>query len=166
MAAKAAPPPFVNSHPSLTLFTDAKAYTNRFAICDKDGQPVWCGPFGDDRNYKGNIATGELACAIRAIWLGKQIKRALEADALNLTLKVDAQWLTWGNGVEMPDDDGKGGKARHLGILARDYKLNLRILHIPGVNNPADFWTVDNAIIDWRRADVQSLLDKPWKRTP
>jgi len=58
---------------SLTLYCDAKANNDRFAICDKRGNPVWHGRFfATDHDYNGEQSAGEIAAAKKAVWLAHQ----------------------------------------------------------------------------------------------
>src|SRR3990167_5920336 len=79
---------------SLTLVTDAKARTDRFAVCNGKGEPIWFGKFfPEDRDYDGEQSSGEMAAAKKAVWLASKVKEALGAAAIRLILKVDAEWL-------------------------------------------------------------------------
>jgi len=49
-----------NATASLTLYCDAKANNDRFAICDKCGNPIWHGRFfATDHDYNGEQSAGE-----------------------------------------------------------------------------------------------------------
>ena len=146
---------------SLTLITDAKARTDRFAVCDRNGNPVWFGKFfEDDRDYNGEQSSGEMAAAKKAVWLASKVKDALGAAAIRLTLKVDAEWLCYANAVAgNPMDNKTGGKARPLGELAQRYGIVLNIQHISGVSNPADKYTVCSGFKKWQDADLLALVD-------
>ena len=143
----------------LTLYTDAKARTDRFAICDRDGQPVWFGRFfASDRDYNGEQSTGEMAAAKKAVWLAAKVKEAINAQAIYLTLRVDAEWLCWANEVR---EGGKaGGKARALGEMAQRHRIVLTVEHVPGVDNPADRYTVASGFQRWQDADLHGLVDQ------
>jgi len=144
---------------SLIFFCDAKARTDRFAICNAKGEPVWHGRFfSDDRDYNGEQSSGEMAAAKKAVWLASKIKETIGAEAIRLTLKIDAEWLTWANQVGKPNDDGKrGGKARALGELARKFGVVLTVEHIPGIENPADQYTVATGFKKWQDNDLRAL---------
>src|ERR1043165_9636240 len=99
----------------LTLISDAKARTNRFGIYRADGQAVWYRQFFDG-DHDGEQSSSEMAAAKKAVWLASQIKGKVGADAIRLTLKTDAQWLTYANRVA--ERKSGGGKARALGEYA------------------------------------------------
>src|SRR5690606_10267266 len=123
---------------TLTLYTDAKARTDRFAVCDAGGEPVWYGKFFDgDRDYNGEQSSGEMAAAKKAVWLASKVAEAV-GGVVKLTLKVDAEWLTWAN----CSDPKRGGKAKDLRHAAERLGVVLEVEHISGTSNPADKWTV------------------------
>ena len=141
---------------SVTLFSDAKASKDRFGICGPDGKPIWYGKFfPDDRDYVGEQSSGEMAVAKKAVWLASKIKDSIGAPAINLTLKVDAEWLTWANTVRAVEDGG--GKARELGEMALRYGVVLTVEHIPGAENPADKFTVCDGYQKWQSANLTAL---------
>ena len=144
---------------SLIFFCDAKARTDRFAICNAKGEPIWFGKFfDDDRDYDGEQSSGEMAAAKKAVWLASKVKAMIGAEAIRLTLNIDAEWLCWANEVGKPNDDGKrGGKARALGELARKLGIVLTVEHIPGVDNPADQYTVATGFKKWQDNDLRAL---------
>jgi len=140
---------------TITLFSDAKASKDRFAICNRDGKPVWYGKFFDsDRDYNGEQSSGEMAAAKKAVWLAAKVKEVLGVASIRLILKVDAEWLTWANRVAEGADGG--GKARALGEAAQKLSVVLRVEHIPGAENPADAYTVCAGFQRW---DSQNLAD-------
>ena len=72
-----------NATASLTLYCDAKAKNDRFAICDKRGNPVWHGRFfATDHNYNGEQSSGEIAAAKKAVWLASKVKETLGLSAM------------------------------------------------------------------------------------
>jgi hypothetical protein len=147
--------------PALTMFSDAKARKDRFAICDAVGKPLWFGKFFDnDKDYNGEQSSGEMAAAKKAVWLTSKIKEAVGADTIRLTLKVDAEWLTYANGVAL-GDEGAGGKARALGFAARRLGVDLWVEHIRGVDNPADAYTVGTGFKSWKKNDLKALVVGP-----
>ena len=80
-----------NATASLTLYCDAKANNDRFAICDKGGNPVWHGRFfATDHDYNGEQSSREIAAARKAVWLAAKVKETLGLSAIKLALKVDA----------------------------------------------------------------------------
>jgi hypothetical protein len=139
----------------VTFYSDAKAKNDRFAICDKGGEPVWHGQFFDDRNYNGEQSSGEMAAALKAVWLASKVKEALGAETLKLILKVDAEWLCWAN-----DTDGKGGKAVKLAQEAKRFGLLLEIEHVYGTQNPADHYTLEKkGFKKWQDNDLVNLAE-------
>jgi len=144
---------------SLTLYSDANASHSRFAICDRDGKPLWYGRFFDnDREFDGEQSSGEMAAAKKAVWLAGKIKEAIGADSLRLTLMVDAEWLCWANEALKPDWNGKtGGKAKFLAFAAKKAGVDLDVQHVRGVDNPADPWTTAAGFKKWSDNDLAAL---------
>ena len=141
----------------VTLISDAKARTQRFGITDAAGNPVWFGRFfDDDRDFNGEQSSGEMAAAKKAVWLARQIGNAVGAQAVKLTLKVDAEWLTWANGT----DAKVGGKARALREQAERCNICLEVVHIAGASNPADALTVCSGYKKWQDNDLAALASK------
>lgn len=141
---------------TVMLFTDAKARTDRFAICDSTGEPVWYGKFfSGDRDYNGEQSSGEMAAAKKAVWLASQVAEAIGAKAIKLILNVDAEWLVWANEVAAGRDGG--GKARALGLHAEKLNVVLRVQHVAGADNPADKFTVANGFMRWSERDLATL---------
>jgi hypothetical protein len=135
----------------VTLYVDAKASHDRFAITDEDGNVLWYGKFFDnDSDYNGEQSSGELAAAKKAVWLASKIKEATGSDAIKLNLYVDAQWLTY--------QDHPGQKGFVLTQLARKYNIDLNIEWIPGANNPADSWTTRSGYKKWSDNNLRSLV--------
>ena len=150
----------VNEMPAfITLFSDAKASKDRFAICRHDGLPVWYGRFFDsDRDYNGEQSSGEMAAAKKAVWLASKVKEHFGLTEVNLTLKVDAQWLRYANWVAA--EVKGGGKARTLGLAAIRLGVRLTVEWIPGKKNPADEYTVCKGYLSWKDIDLESLIDQ------
>lgn len=147
----------VKATASLILFADAKARTSRFAICNAKGEPVWYGRFfGDDRDFNGEQSSGEMAAAKKAVWFASKIKDTIGAEAIRLTLKIDAEWLTWAN--EVRSGGTSGGKARPLGEMAQRLGVVLTVEHIAGVSNPADQYTVASGFKKWQDNDLTALV--------
>lgn len=131
----------------LTLVTDAKASHRRFAICNQDGAVVWYGRFfDDDRDFNGEQSSGELACAKKAVWLAGKVKEQLGAEALRLTLQVDAQWLCF--------QDHSKQKGFILTEMARRANIELHVKWIAGSTNPADRWTTASG---YQKYDVAAV---------
>jgi len=141
------------SHNEIILVTDAT--TERFAICNEKGDPVWFGRFFD--NEGGEQSAGELAAAKKAIWLAGKIKESIGLEAITLHLQTDAQWLCWG---EFKANDKRGGKARVLGELAIKYNVDLHIEHIRGAGNPADYYSRARGFKKWQDNDLASLVSQ------
>jgi len=137
---------------SITLITDATA--ERFAICGESGNPLWFGRFFDGEG--GEQSAGELAAAKKAIWLAGKIKESIGESTINLILQTDAEWLTWG---EYTANNKQGGKAKVLGEMAVKSGINLKIEHIPGSSNPADFYSRTKGFKKWSENNL-SLLAK------
>jgi hypothetical protein len=155
--AKAAEAAAAAGETSVTFYTDAKARTDRYAVCDRQGAPVWFGKFfSDDRTYNGEQSSGELAAALKAVWLAAQVAKAAGKSAINLTLRVDAEWLTWAN--EVAAGGAGGGKARALGEQARRLGVLLTVEHIPGSKNPADAYTTCSGFRSYKDTDLASLI--------
>jgi len=146
--------------PELTMFSDAKARTDRFAICDAAGAPLWFGKFFDrDKDYAGEQSSGELAAATKAVWLASKIKEHVGADTIGLTLKVDAEWLTYANGVALGEESE--GKARALGAAARRLGVLLTVEWVSGSKNPADKYTISRGFKSWKDNDLKALVVEP-----
>lgn len=146
----------------LIFYTDAKARTERFAVCDKNGDPIWYGRFfPNDTDFNGEQSSGEMAAAKKAVWLAGKVREALGLGAIHLTLRVDAEWLCWANSVATDDNSKIGGKARVLGEFAQRMGIILKVEHIPGASNPADQYTVCSGFKNWRDNDLRSLAAMP-----
>lgn len=140
----------------VTLFSDAKASRNRFAITDEDGNPLWYGQFFDnDAEYNGEQSSGELASAKKAVWLASKIKESIGASAIRLNLMIDAQWLCY--------QDHAGQKGFALTILAKKYNIQLNVQWISGKSNPADRYTVERGFQKWSDNDL-SVLGHPLEK--
>lgn len=142
---------------NLTLISDAKARTKRFAICSGDGKPLWYGRFFDCE-FNGEQSSSEMAVAKKAVWLASKIKGMIGADVIRLTLKVDAQWLTWAN--EVANGGKRGGKARALGEYALEKNVILNVVHIRGTANPADQYTVAGGLKNWQDNDWNTIVNQ------
>jgi len=131
----------------VTFYSDAKARCERFAICDRDGKVVWFGRFFDGEGSEQSAA--ELEAAKKAIWLAGKVRQVLGAEAIRLTLRVDAKWLTT-----------LSGKAACLADAARKNAIELAMEWIPGTQNPADKWTVTTGFQKWSDVDLAPLATK------
>lgn len=139
-----------------TLYSDAKASKDRYAVCGPNGEPLWYGRFFDnDKTYDGEQSSGELAAALKAVWLARRIAEAAGATVIKLNLRVDAEWLTWANEAAA-GDKARGGKARQLAAAAAKYGVILHVEHISGAKNPADKWTVADGHMRWDAADLSA----------
>ncbi|WP_067974952.1 hypothetical protein [Mycolicibacter icosiumassiliensis] len=125
----------------ITLISDAKASARRFGVCDQDGDPVW---YGRDFDEIGEQSAAEMAAAKKAVWLAGKIRQQQGLSVLALTLKVDAQWLTYANG------ESGGGKAAELRNAAAKAGIVLTVEWIPGTDNPADQYTVGGGYMKWQ----------------
>lgn len=135
---------------TVTLFTDAKASQDRFAITDSEGDVLWYGKFFEsEQDYNGEQSSGELASAKKAVWLASKIKEAVGAAAIELILMVDAQWLCY--------QDHAGQKGYPLTQLAKKHNIRLDVRWIPGKENPADKWTVSSGFKKWSDNDLTKI---------
>lgn len=135
----------------VTLFVDAKARCQRFAICGADSKVLWYGMFfEDDQSFsygdRNEQSACECAAARKAIWLASKVKEAVGSPAIRLTLKVDAQWLCT-----------LAGKATILASDARRFNIELNLEWISGTSNPADAWTTASGFKKWSDNDLASL---------
>ena len=113
------------------------------------------GFFSDDRDYDGSQWSGELTAAKKAVWLASKVKEAIDTDTIKLTLKVDAEWLCHANNVK--SGDRGGGRARELGLAARRLGVKLEVEWIPGVQNPADRFTLATGYKGWKENYLKDL---------
>ncbi len=132
----------------ITLYSDAKAKNNRFAICNKDGEPIWHGSFFD--NCVQEQSAQELGAAKKAIYLADKVfeENNIPHGERLLVLKVDAEWLTWGS-TRLDKYAKRGGKAKVLGFMAQKCGIFLKIEHVAGVDNPADEYTICSGYEKW-----------------
>jgi len=135
----------------VTLYMDAKARCQRFAICAESGDVLWHGIFfEDDQSFSYGDRNEQSACecagARKAIWFASKIKEAINAPAIKLNLKVDAQWLCTG-----------AGKASILQSDARRFNIELNLEWISGTSNPADKWTTASGFKKWNEEPLTSL---------
>ena len=150
--AEQAAAPSARATKSVTLYSDAKARTNRFGICDAAGQPLWHGIFFDNEGVDEQ-SVAEMAAAKKAVWLASKIAEAAGETSIRLTLIVDAEWLCWANSA----DPARGGKAKALAEAAHKAHVILTVEHIAGIDNPADEWTVAKGFKKWSDNDLKSL---------
>jgi hypothetical protein len=137
----------------VTLYSDAKASHNRFAVTDKNGTPVWFGMFfKDDNYYNGEQSTGELSAAAKAVWFASKVKEYFNFKAIRLNLFVDAQWLTY--------QDHAKQKGYVLTKMAKQYNIDLHVNWIPGTENPADEYTTTKGFLKWSDSDFRLLADE------
>lgn len=120
----------------ITLYTDFKMKTDKFAVCDRSKNVVGFGKTFEELEQ----SQGELWTALKALDIAASAKRNLKIQAIRLNLFVDAQWLT-----------SLSGKAEILATTARKFGIELNIQWIPGTTNPADEWTTAASYqkIDW-----------------
>ena len=130
------------------LFVDAKASAGMYGITDKDGNVLWYGKFFPDDDA-GEQSRAELAAAKKAVWLASKIKEAINQEAIELYLNVDAQWLIY--------QDHAGQKGYALTSLANKYNIKLHVQWVKGTENPADEWTTASGYKKWADNDLKSL---------
>lgn len=127
----------------VTLYSDAKAKTSRFAITNSNGRGIWYGRFfDDDKDFTGEQSTGEKSAARKAIYLASRISKACGDEGIRLYLYVDAEWLTT-----------LSGKASVLAADARRLNIDLQMRWVPGRDNPADELTVSGGYKSLRNLD-------------
>lgn len=141
---------------TVILYSDAKAKNGRFGICNKNGDPVWYGMFFNTDDFNGEQSCGEMIAAKKAVWLASKVKESLKMTAINLHLKVDAEWLVGANQTHVHDKSG--GKARDLGTYAEKLGVVLHVEHIPGEQNPADKYTTCTGVKHRYENDLSSLV--------
>ena len=139
----------------LTLIAAADRRSNRFAICDVAGNPVWQKAFSADKRNRDQ-PWSDLAAAKLAVWVAHAAKALVGADTIHLTLKVDAQWLVWAN--EVASGGKKGGKARELGECAQKLNVKLTVEHIPEIANPAHQYALGGGSKEWFDNDWNALV--------
>lgn len=118
----------------ITFYSDYKLGTNRFAITDENGAPLW---YGKDFDAPSSQAQGELNAGKKAVWLAGKVREMFDLPSIKLTLNVDAQWLTY-----QSDPKQKGYE---LTRLAEKYNVILDVNWVNGEDNPADAYTTKNA---------------------
>ena len=130
---------------NLTLVSDAKARTKRFAICDGESNPVWCASFFESNNI-AKQSYCEMDAAKKAVWLASKIKEEIGADVIQLTLKCNAA----------------GDRARALGGHANWLNVVLEVVHIPGLENPARPLVDAREFKNWHDNDFNALVNNEW----
>ena len=133
---------------SLILYSDAKWSADRYAVCDKEGNPVWFGKFFAQM---ASQAECELDAANKAVWFASKVKEAVGATSLRLTLYVDAQYLIY--------QDSPKQKGYELTKAADKFGIALDVQWIPGNENPADQYTVCAGFKKWSDNDLGSLAE-------
>lgn len=132
----------------VTLFTDAKASAGRYGICDVNGDPLWYGRFFDNDDA-GEQSRAELCAAEKAVWLASKIAEAAGLKAIKLILKTDAQWLVY--------QDHSKQKGYVLTQKSKKLNIDLVVEWVPGVENPADKYTVCSGFQKWQDNNLASL---------
>lgn len=141
----------------VTLITDGSAKHNKFAITNKNGEPLWFGKFfSSDLDYNGEQSTSEMAAAKKGVWLAHKVAKAIGEDIIELNLKTDAQWLCWATDFR----HNKGGKAKNLKRLADKYNVILNVEHIEGSANPADKYSRNIGFKKWSDNNLAELAEK------
>jgi hypothetical protein len=135
----------------ITLYSDAAAVFQRFAICDGDKLPLWYGQFFlDGRSFSFGDPAEQSACefaaARKAIWLASRVKDAVGASAIRLRLFVDAQSL-----ISSPR------KSAALASDARMFGIVLEMQWIPGKQNPADRYSRCQGFKRWDEQPLAPL---------
>jgi hypothetical protein len=135
----------------MTLYSDAAAAFQRYAICGAERQPLWYGRFfEDDCSFSFGSSAEQSACecaaARKAIWFASKVKEAVGAKAIRLKLLVDAQWLV-----------SLSGKASILASDAQRFGVVLEMEWIPGVQNPADRYSRCRGFKRWDEQSLASL---------
>lgn len=121
---------------SITLYSDAKASTGRFAVVYNKDNPLWVGTFFSQDNA-GEQSRAELAAAKKAVWFAGKLREELELPVMRLKLYVDAEWLL--------HFDSEKTKAYPLFLAAKAAKMVLDVRWIAGKDNPADRYTLKGA---------------------
>lgn len=138
----------------LTLITDASwsgKKGGRFAVCNASGSPIWYGRLFED---PGSAAHAELEAAKKAVWLAGKIREQVPGcDVLRLTLKTDAQALTY--------QDNRKQYGYVLTTMAEASRLILLVDHIDGATNPADRWSRDPGYAKYQDYDGLEALAVP-----
>jgi len=130
----------------ITLIVDGYAKYSRFAVCDGQGVPLWYGKNFDGHDHQ---ADAERDAAEKAVWLAGKIREAKGADAITLTLKTDAQFLTYSHDPKNPGSLLKA-KAAKLGVA-------LSLEWIPSDQNPADPYTRAQGFKKWQENDLTTV---------
>ncbi len=109
----------------VTLYSDAKAKSDRFAITDQNGNGLWYGNFfDDDKDYNGDQQSAEISCAKKAIFLASKIKEARNLQSMRLNLFVSFEEI-----------DQK--TLNMFAGLSKKHNLELKIQPVPSSLNPA-----------------------------
>lgn len=132
---------------TVTLYSDAKASAGRFAICSKNGEPIWFGRFFETDAFNGEQSSGEKSAALKAIWLASKIKEAADVESLRLKLIVDANWLCT-----------LSGKSAELQTTAARHGIDLAMTWTAGKSNPAEQWTTAKGFKKWDDNDLAALV--------
>ena len=113
----------------ITIYTDAKASKDRFALVNINKKPIWFGRFFEPNEQW----TAELESAKKAVWLAGKVKEHFNEE-VKLNLITDAEWLCY--------QKKKKKKGYVLTYLANKYGVGLNVSWISGQENPADAFTI------------------------
>lgn len=103
-----------------------------------------------DNDDADEQSRAELCAASKAIYFANKTKEALGLSSILLNLNVDAQWLTY--------QDHSGQKGYKLTQQARKNNIRLNVIWLPGVENPADKWTVASGYKRYQDNDFALLV--------
>lgn len=131
----------------ISLYSDYKLSTNKFAITDENGKPLW---YGVDFDNPTAQTEGELNAAKKAIWLAQKIAELKGEKGVKLNLYVDAQWLVFQSSSKQ--------KGYELKRLADRYNVSLNTTWIPGKDNPADEYTTASDYLKWSDNSSEDLF--------
>ena len=146
----------------VVLTSDAYGKGDKFAILGGlHDEPLWYGLFFENGMEQ---SAAEMDAAKKAVWLAAKIGEWLtekfgRAVQIKLTLRTDAQWLTFANGDGRNSDGSRyGGNARALSAAADRAGIQLQVVHIPGDENPADRYTRQRGYMKHQDGDLREAL--------
>lgn len=131
----------------ITFYSDANAKYEKFAVTDKEGDPVWYGRFfHEDYDFKGHQASAELSAAKKAVFLASKVAENIQGN-ISLKLYVDAEWLTF--------MDGK--VSWKLWHQAKKLNVDLHVIWVKSAENLADPYTRDEDYKNWKENDFSTM---------
>ncbi|WP_040831640.1 hypothetical protein [Nocardia jiangxiensis] len=122
----------------------AAARRDRFAVCAMDGTPVWLAAFHADLIVDSEAIAIELA-GMHALWLAERVRERCTASAAMVRLVLTPRHPM---------------TAVVLDTAAIATGLVLELV-VDAPVNPAVELCATGALIDWRRADLGTLIDDP-----